>query len=162
MAIALSEGDTRARYRAEPKRQRRNLFTSISSVVPLIAGGHCKCRSAEVDAWVQQKRGSAKTTQAEVQRNQGAKQTDRSNTKEDHCQAPAHSILSSSGSPIPFALRPNQHGEHSTPRVEGGRGGMTHLMAKIASASGRQGLSTILHTLDVPRPLRRDRRVVEA
>lgn len=40
--------------------------------------------------------------------------------------------------------------------------GMTHLMAKIASASGRQGLSTILHTRDVPRPLRRDRRVVEA
>jgi hypothetical protein len=37
-----------------------------------------------------------------------------------------------------------------------------HLIAKIASASGRHGLSTILHTRDAPRPFRSERRVVEA
>jgi hypothetical protein len=35
-------------------------------------------------------------------------------------------------------------------------------MAKIASASGRQGLSTILQTRDAPLPFLRDSRVVEA
>jgi hypothetical protein len=35
-------------------------------------------------------------------------------------------------------------------------------MAKIPSASGRHGLSTIRQTRDEPRPLRSDRRVVEA
>ena len=38
----------------------------------------------------------------------------------------------------------------------------THLMAKMASASGRQGLSTILQTRDDPLPLRRYSRVVDA
>jgi hypothetical protein len=36
------------------------------------------------------------------------------------------------------------------------------LIAKIASASGKQGLSTILHTRDVPLPFLNDSRVVEA
>jgi hypothetical protein len=35
-------------------------------------------------------------------------------------------------------------------------------MAKIASASGRQGLSTILQTREAPLPFLRDSRVVEA
>lgn len=38
----------------------------------------------------------------------------------------------------------------------------TYLIAKIPSASGRHGLSTILHTRDEPRPLRSDSRVVDA
>lgn len=39
---------------------------------------------------------------------------------------------------------------------------LTHLIAKMPSASGRHGLSTILHTRDEPRPLRKDSRVVDA
>lgn len=37
-----------------------------------------------------------------------------------------------------------------------------HLIAKIASASGKHGLSTILHTREAPRPFRSERRVVDA
>lgn len=39
---------------------------------------------------------------------------------------------------------------------------MTHLIANIASASGRHGLSTILQTREAPRPFFKDNRVVDA
>ena len=45
---------------------------------------------------------------------------------------------------------------------ETGHEGRTYLMAKMASASGRQGLSTILATRLAPRPFRSEIRVVDA
>lgn len=68
------------------------------------------------------------------------------------------SILSSSGSPIPLALLVS----FGTSICDRQLAKSTHLMAKMASASGRHGLSTILQTREDPLPFRSDSRVVDA